>query len=369
MTAFVFSADGHVREPANLYTEGLPASLRQFGIRSEREGDFLVTKAGNHIIHRMQINKPKPDEIANFGRPNQKGVSDIAARLEDMAMEGIDAEIVFPSSGLVAFLVENEEAELGNAELYNNWLNGLIGGHQDIFIRCAILPVRNFDYCVQEMKRIAALGFTSAMLPSIVPTGVPEYNDPSWDKVFEAAQQLGIVFVLHTGTGREDVRAAKGPGGAIINYTIQMCDAQRSCMHMIAGGVLDRFPGVHVAFVESGASWLAALAERLDEVNAAHHMFVMPKLSITPREIIQRQVHASFQYDRACIMSRSVTGTAALMWGSDYPHHEGTFPHSRKVVSELFNGIDISEQEKADILGGNAARLFRLKRPEFASAA
>jgi predicted TIM-barrel fold metal-dependent hydrolase len=107
----------------------------------------------------------------------------------------------------------------------------------------------------------------------------------------------------------------------------------------------------------------------MDEVYSAHHMFVRPKLSVTPGEIVKRQVSASFQYDRACIMSRSVTGTRALLWGSDYPHHEGTFPNSRKVIDHLFDGIEISEQEKADIIGGNAARLFRLPRPEFAVAA
>ena len=83
-----------------------------------------------------------------------------------------------------------------------------------------------------------------------------------------------------------------------------------------------------------------------------------------PSEIIARQVSCSFQFDRACIMARSVTGTKSMMWGSDYPHHEGTFPKSRDVVAHLFDGIDISEDDKADILGLNAARLFRLPRPE-----
>jgi predicted TIM-barrel fold metal-dependent hydrolase len=64
-------------------------------------------------------------------------------------------------------------------------------------------------------------------------------------------------------------------------------------------------------------------------------------------------------------MARSVTGTKALMWGADYPHHEGTFPRSRDVLAHLFDGIDISARDKADIIGGNAARLFRLNRPEF----
>jgi predicted TIM-barrel fold metal-dependent hydrolase len=214
------------------------------------------------------------------------------------------------------------------------------------------------------MKRLAATGFTSAMLPSVVPKGVPSYNDEAWDPVFEAGQDLKMAFVLHTGTGREDVRAEKGAGGAVINYTTQMCDAQQSIMYLVAGGVLDRFPGSKVAVIESGASWLTALAERMDEVYEAHHNFVRPKLSVTPREVIQRQVHASFQYDRGCIMSRAVTGTQALLWGADYPHHEGTYPRSRDVIEHLFDGINITKREKADILGGNAARLFRLPKME-----
>ena len=136
-----------------------------------------------------------------------------------------------------------------------------------------------------------------------------------------------------------------------------------SVMQLVAGGVLDRFPGARVACIESGASWLAAVAERMDEVYEAHHAFVRPTLSIKPSEIIARQVACSFQYDRACIMSRSVTGVWALMWGADYPHHEGTFPRSRDVLAHLFDGIDISEQDKADIVGLNAARLFRLPHP------
>jgi len=368
MSRLIFSADGHVREPHDLFTAGMPEALRQYGIRTERQGESAVVLAGDKVLYRIRLKPPTP-EIGDFGRPNQKGLYDLSARLEDMKLDGVDAEILFPSAGLSTFLVENEDAELVSVQLYNDWMNSFVGNRMDTFVRCAILPVRNFDYTIQEMKRIAKLGFTAAMLPSHIPTGVPDYNDPRWDPVFEAAQNLRVVFVLHTATGLATVRPEKGPGGALINYTAQMCDAQRSVMYLVAGGVLDRFPNAKVALIESGASWLAALAERLDETYHGHQMFVHPKLSLTPREIIQRQVYASFQFDRACIMSRSVTGVKALMWGADYPHHEGTFPHSRNVVAHLFDDIDISESDKADIVGGNAARLFRLPRPEFAAAA
>lgn len=368
---FVFSADGHIVEPADLFAEALPPSLKQFGIRAEVRDGFRYMMVGERITSKAALNMPKiiaGKDGDEWGRPNQRGGRDIEARLLDLDRDGVDAEIVFPSAGLFAFLIENEDAELASTQAYNDWLQQKLSGHHDRFVRCGLLPVRNFDNTVAEIARIAANGFTAAMLPSLIEpsSGLPQYNDPAWDKVFEAGQRHRLAFVLHTGTGREDVRAQRGPGGALFNYSIQACDAMQTIIHMVAGGLLDRFPGAKVCCVESGASWLAAVCERLDEVYIAHDIFVRPKLSLMPSEIIARQVACSFQYDRACVMARSVTGVRSIMWGADYPHHEGTFPNSRDVLAHLFDGIDISEQDKADIVGGNAARLFRLDRPEFA---
>ncbi|NBU43611.1 MAG: hypothetical protein EBS37_05950, partial [Betaproteobacteria bacterium] len=118
--------------------------------------------------------------------------------------------------GLFLTKIEHPEAELASAQVYNDWLNGFLGGHLDTFVRCGILPVHDFKNTVSEIKRLAGLGFTAAMLPSLIEQGqgIPFYNNEAWDPVFEAAQQHGVVMVLHTGTGREDVRAHKGPGGA-----------------------------------------------------------------------------------------------------------------------------------------------------------
>jgi len=371
---FVFSADGHIVEPSSLFSEGLPASLRPYGLRAEMRDGFMLLMAGDKITSKKAMNKPAPKigpDGETFGRSERRGGREIPGRLLDMAQEGIDAEIVFPSLGLTAFLIENPEAELATAQVYNDWLNKLLSPYPEKFVRCGILPVRDFHNTVAEIKRLAALGFTSAMLPSLIETtsGLPLYSSEEWDPVFAAAQEHGIVFALHTGTGRDDVRSHRGPGGAVINYALQSCDGMLTIMQLVAGGVLDRFPGAKVCVIEGGASWLAALAERMDEVYEAHNIFVRPKLTLTPREIIARQVACSFQTDRAGIMSRSVTSPKALLWGSDYPHHEGTFPRSREVLAHLFDGIDISEQDKADIVGANAGRLFRVPRPEFLHAA
>ena len=140
-------------------------------------------------------------------------------------------------------------------------------------------------------------------------------------------------------------------------------DACNSVMYLVAGGVLDRNPKSKVAFIESGASWLVALAERMDEVCEAHANFVHPKLSRKPSQIIDDQVWASFQHDRGCIAAAAagLPGAKNVMWGSDYPHAEGTFPISRPIQEQLFEGLNVPEAVRSEILGLNGARLFRME--------
>jgi predicted TIM-barrel fold metal-dependent hydrolase len=354
----VFSADSHIREPNDLFASSLPAGLRPRAIQATRRDNYIVTVSGERVIHRVRVDKP----LEATGAPRQ-GASDLAKRLVDMEMDGVDAEVVFPSLALWTYVLEDPELELATAQIYNDWNDEFFGGHLDRFVRCGVLPVRRFADTFAELRRIAARGFTAAMIPSAIPRGLPAYNAEVWDPVFALAAELGVVLVLHTGTGLEDVVVERGPGAAVINYTRQMIDAQNSIMALVAGGVLDRNPTAQIAVIESGASWLAGLAERMDEVYRAHAAYVFPKLGLAPSEIIRRQVKCSFQSDRACIMSRSVTGHESLMWGADYPHAEGTFPRSRDVIRGLFEGIEISERERADILGGTAQRLFRLQSP------
>ena len=384
---FVFSSDSHLVEPKEIFDDGLPQSLKKFGIRSERQGDHICTMAGDKILHRARIIKREAPPAAQSDDNETRGLTlnsgedvvrlhaparghnNIALRLEDMKLDGIDAEISFPSTCLWAYGIEHQETELATAQIYNDWNNQLLGGHPDVFIRCGVLPVRNFANTQSELRRLAKLGFTAAMIPCVTAPNMPKYNDEAWDPVFALAGDLGVVLVMHSGTGLETVQPERRAGGAVINYTNQACDAWNALQYLVAGGMLDRHPKAQVAVIECGASWLAGLVERMDEIYVAHAPYVRPKLSVMPSEIVARQVSCGFQNDRACIMSRSVTGVKPLIWGSDYPHAEGTYPRSQDVIKRLFDGIEISEQDKADILGGNAARLFRLDRPEFRKAA
>jgi predicted TIM-barrel fold metal-dependent hydrolase len=356
MKNFVFSADSHILEPASLYLDNMPASLKQHALHTRLEDDWLIMGTRVKDIYRLRLGKNGERKISAGDR---KGVGEIKGRLEDMEIEGIDAEICFPQIGIWMFALDDPEAEMASCQIYNDWNHKFFGDNLNRFVRCGVLPVRDFANTTAELRRLAALGFTAAMLPGAMPEGVAKYNDEAWDPIFRLAGELGVVFVMHTGTGLQSVTSERGPGGAIINYSMQMNDAITSAQYLVAGGVLDRNPQAKVAFIESGASWLTALAERMDEVSVAHAPFVRPKLTRRPSQIIDDQVWASFQHDRACLLSTRLPGGRNVMWASDYPHNEGTFPHSRRITEELFDGIDVGEETKRDVLGYNAARLFR----------
>ena len=115
-------------------------------------------------------------------------------------------------------------------------------------------------------------------------------------------------------------------------------------------------PPLDVITVETGSAWLAWVMTQMDEIAEKHHMWVRPKLSMKPSEFVKRQVHVTFQNDPVGIHNRVFTGVEPLLWGSDYPHPEGTWPNSRRICEEQLKGVP--EEDKRAILGGTTARIF-----------
>jgi len=189
--------------------------------------------------------------------------------------------------------------------------------------------------------------------------GLNNYNDPAWDPIFAFAGANGIPLVFHTGIGDIDIRALRGPGGALYNYTRLMNDAVEIITQLVGGGVLDRNPNAHIVFAEHSAGWLWGLAERMDEVYQGHAPSITPKLGRWPSQIVRDQVHCALQNDIGSIATRRGVGIGALMFATDYPHSEGTFPFSRDLVDRMrVEHPDLTIDEFVAVLGGNAADVF-----------
>ena len=119
-------------------------------------------------------------------------------------------------------------------------------------------------------------------------------------------------------------------------------------------------PSLNFTVVESGAGWLAWVLCALDEQAGKKHMWVRPQLEMSPSEYFKRQGHVTFSDDLPALRMLDITGDETLLWGSDYPHDEGTFPHSHEVAERIFEGVP--EDATRKILYENAASSLRFSR-------
>jgi predicted TIM-barrel fold metal-dependent hydrolase len=171
------------------------------------------------------------------------------------------------------------------------------------------------------------------------------WNHDVWEPFWTTVEELGMVLASHIGSEAKDpegkgFQTYRGPGGAVLNYVETAFGGQRLATMLVASGVLDRHPGLRLLISEGGASWLPFVADRMDESYRQHGPWVRPKLSRPPSEILRQQVYASFQHDRSAVAIHTHLGYPNILWGSDYPHMEGTFGHSQKTLHELFDGVD-----------------------------
>ena len=347
------SADSHVVEPLDLWQTRLPAALRERGPRREEvDGKWLFTVEG---LPPRKMGGPSTEGASGM----RAGGFDPDVRIKDLDEDGVWGEVLYPTIGLFGFMIPDPELRIACAQVYNTWLAETFAATSSRFAGAALIPIQDVDAAVREIERVATLGLRSVMLPMEAPAGAP-YNLDVYDPVWAVSQANEMPVSFHVGTGTNPV-TERGPGGAVINYVEVGLGAQRTLSYLAASGVLERFPGLHVVMVECGAGWLAWAMERMDEAFEEHHWWVNPKLAEPPSAYIRRQGHVTFGADESAVLNRGITGVEPLLWASDYPHPEGTWPETKSTLARLF--ADVDEDERNAIVGGTTARLYRLGEP------
>lgn len=377
MYPFIFSCDAHIAEPPDLFTSKLPEHLQKWAIHGVADEKYRITFIGDQEVLKVKLDyhthktgqsdeQFMTDRSCTDTRDNfvsdcavdtkRRGARDLTMRAADMDRDGVDAELVFPSLGLLLPRIPDRDGQRESCKIWNDWAWSYCEPMRERLVPAAMIPCINLDDALAECKRAVDIGFAALCLWE----GLDNYNSLAWDPIFAFAGEHEVPLVFHTGVGSTSIRALKGPGSIMYNYTRQMNDSVDVIAQLVAGGVLDRNPRTHILFAEHSAGWLWGLAERMDEIYLGHGPAVHPKLSRMPSQIIRDQVHCSLQNDVGAVGTRRGVGIGALLWATDYPHSEGTFPHSMKVVDRMMaENADASMADFVAVLGGNAARLFK----------
>jgi predicted TIM-barrel fold metal-dependent hydrolase len=187
--------------------------------------------------------------------------------------------------------------------------------------------------------------------------------DPSYDPLWEACQDLGVVVNTHSGAGSPDY--APAPAVPIVHITEMIFYSQRPLAYMIVGGVFERFPNLSFVITEAGCAWIPGLLEQLDATMAMMRRGrtgemrfdgdAVPPGSAT--DYFRRNCYVGVSQPRpADIAALDAIGLDRVMWGSDYPHEEGTYPFTREHLRQVASGLRPDELQQ--FLAGTAAAVY-----------
>jgi uncharacterized protein len=360
----VVDADGHVVEPVEAWAE-IPEPHRPV-ITRDRSGYEHVVVAGREILAVPLGTLATPGAVFSdadsFRSLDQAhlGGSDPVARLADMDLEGIDQAVLYPSVGLYAWAITEPAAAVSVAKAYNDWLSSYCEADRTRLFGAAMLPVQDPAAAVAELRRAAGtLGFTAAFVrPN--PCMGRSISDPHYEPLWTAAEDLGVTIGVHEGSSViVTTLGSDRPFNPLILHAISHSfEEMLSFAQLAAFGVFDRHPGLRVVFLESGGGWAPFWLERLDEQAESFGGFC-PDMHLRPSEYFARQCWISYEVDEKTLPALlPFIGSDRVVWGSDYPHHDATFPGAVAALRRTI--APLGPAEKALVLGQNAANLYRL---------
>ena len=361
----VVSADSHVLEPHDLWTSRLAGT--PFADRAPR----MVEDSHHGHVFAIDGLHPFPVGLAGAaGKPASElrwtgdqvdtlrsGGWDPEVRLVDMDADGVAAEVLYPSVGMALAQSRDVDYQLACVRAYNDWLMEYCAAGKGRLVGLAMIPTIDVGAGVAEVERTAAAGLRGAMVPGLPSSGhyAEEHFDPLWESFAERAWPVS--FHILTGSMGGDPTLSSG----ILMMTVMSIvhQMQQTLALLIFGGVLDRHPGLRVVSAEHDAGWVAHLAYRLDQMYERHQHWLgrnAAPIQRRPSEYLRDNCWFTFQKDPVAVETRHRVGLGQLMWASDYPHSDSTWPHSRKVIERDFAGVP--DDELAAIVGGNAAALY-----------
>jgi predicted TIM-barrel fold metal-dependent hydrolase len=199
-----------------------------------------------------------------------------------------------------------------------------------------------------ELKRVINLGFKGGCIPCTSPADRP-YFDDVYEPIWSIAEEAHFPLSMHVGCGAyvpPNQRSQKKVDG-IAGYAASQNTVQTTIVELMCRGVCERHPTLKIVVAEFNAGWIAHWLYRVDQgLQRERRSMPEPFTGAHPQEIWERQFYCTIEDDRAALLTRDIIGVDTMLWGSDYPHTDSTWPCSGEVLDELFEGISTSDRTK-----------------------
>lgn len=405
----VFDCDSHIYEPPEVWDKFIPENQREFAkTHFYRDADRLISVKNSKISFRNPDKWKYPGETWHPGlnkkiigsvQPGTKewdetigrnrSARDPLVRLKDMDAAGIDQVMVFPSTFVYLPLVENAAAASICARAYNDWVYEYCSVDRKRLYPAAILPVQNLDYAIEELRRVAKLGFKAGLVRPIF-SGTKYPTLPEFDPLWKEFENLGIVLGMHTFPSRGEAMSPEldqrmgadrkrlfgdeevlvySPGQFVANIMQLMgsrqagdaafgfiAEAMTWTAVVLMTGWLEKFPKLKVAILESNSSWLPLVLEKA-ETYLDLYKHLGEKIG-DPHEVFYKNCFIAFESDEEMTFRLWDLFENIGLWSSDMPHLD---------ASDVWEAIDhmnkwnVPQAVQEKMLGGNARRLYGIE--------
>jgi predicted TIM-barrel fold metal-dependent hydrolase len=380
----VISSDNHVIEPYDLWTSRAESKYAWRVPHVEdlgEKGDYWVcdgqkvigVTGGSASVGNRFLDPDKKRQIYRVGDVRPGGWIP-EEHVKDLDIDGQDASILYPTVGFMLFGIPDGQLLDSLCRSYNDWVGEFCGAIPKRLKGIAMINTDDVQVGIKELERCAKIGHIGAMI-AVYPGVEQLYDNPAYEPFWAAAQDLEMPLSLHIASNRYSPVQELGDRGDNARPAFHVNTAywpQMSLADIILSGVFERFPKLQVGSVEHELSWAPHFLDRLDYTYTDRmppplhpsqgppeaHPQARFKDGALPSDFFRSNCFLGFQEDAMGIRDRHIIGVDNLQWGADYPHSESTFPRSREILENIL--ADCSEEEKAKISGGNAAKIYHL---------
>ena len=370
----IVDSDAHVIEPHRIWTDYLDEACRARAPRPV--GLTFGFEFDGYTINVPSQWSPdaSADDVARLSERIQASYEELfpfafahgfspESQLVDMDREGIDEAFLYPSFGLFVLATDDIDPVLAAAlaRAYNSWLADFCASGDGRLHGVAMLALQDPGAAAAEARRCAEeLGFRAAFVrPN--PVGGRNFDDPAYDPIWEVMSAHAMALGVHEGGFPRLPQVVRGrlTHPEQVHICCHPMEQMIAAVSLIYGGVLERFPGLKVAFLEAGCGWVPFWLHRMDEhwENSTGRNFgVEHVLRQAPSEYFRRQCYVSAdagEYMLAQVID--LIGDDRIVFSTDYPHPDSPWPHA---VEEFLGLPGVGHATKQKILWDNAMSLY-----------
>ena len=366
----VLSGDSHIDlrfMPENTFLDNAPAGLRdrmphieetEQGLRWLADGCDLGV-VGTFVTETQSTEMNERTRLmveGGFFEDQDIGwhPTNVELRLRDQDKDGIEGEVMY---GLLRIGQQLSDSNLITEifKLYNDWVANFCKQAPGRFAALACIPSHDPDVAAEELRRAASIGLHGADF-GVNSVSTPIYHG-DWDPLWKASHDTGLPISFHT-TGLIPMRSTSGQGKAYdpmfhdIRTVLFQLSGAEFLTSIVLSGACERFPNFKFVLGECGIGWIPYVLDRMD--HEAEHA---EGLKIKPSEYWERQGASTYQNEGIASQIIPMVGEDNVMWGSDYPHPDGTWPDSRKYIASNLKTLD-NPTVFNKVIYGNTKRLY-----------